>query len=210
MFDRLQDVKLIIGLNSRAEIGPQSPTWMHCWHCVCRILLVNFIGERSRKHYKRLFDKGQLRTQPLHPEIYQPHKQLEWLRNHLKFLSWRRWWRRLCSTCWRNRSRKWIKLPTHTREHAKSPKSIVCSIHLHVWLSSWSCWIPLGFTAKDLGTLTQKYWDLHRNIISGADSAAFTVLTVHYNLACGTLVPHAERRPELQPLLKQVLDFDVV
>ena len=66
------------------------------------------------------------------------------------------------------------------------------------------------FTAKDIGTLQQKYWDLHRNMMSGAESSVFTILTVHYNLACGTLVPHAAKRPDLQPLLKQVLDFDVM
>jgi hypothetical protein len=41
------------------------------------------------------------------------------------------------------------------------------------------------------------------------DGAAATLLTIQFNLVAGTLVPFAMKRPELRPLLKKVLDFDV-
>lgn len=41
------------------------------------------------------------------------------------------------------------------------------------------------------------------------DGTAATLLTTQCNLVAGTLVPHATQRPDLQPLLQQILDFDV-
>ena len=41
------------------------------------------------------------------------------------------------------------------------------------------------------------------------DGSTTTLLTIQYNLAAGTLGPHAFKRPELRPLLKQIMDFDV-
>lgn len=37
----------------------------------------------------------------------------------------------------------------------------------------------------------------------------FTILTIQYNLTIGTLAPFAINNPELQPILQQMLDFDV-
>ncbi len=41
------------------------------------------------------------------------------------------------------------------------------------------------------------------------DGAATTLITIQYNLAAGTLAPFAFKRPDLQPLLKRIMDFDV-
>ena len=35
------------------------------------------------------------------------------------------------------------------------------------------------------------------------------LLSIQCNLAAGTLAPYAESRPELRPLLKQILDFNI-
>lgn len=39
------------------------------------------------------------------------------------------------------------------------------------------------------------------------DGAATTLLTIQYNLAAGTLAPFAFKRPELQPILKKIMDL---
>ena len=41
------------------------------------------------------------------------------------------------------------------------------------------------------------------------DGSATTLLTIQYNLAAGTLAPHALKRPELQGLMQKILNFDV-
>ena len=66
-----------------------------------------------------------------------------------------------------------------------------------------------GLTPKDILFLRSKFWALHSDQICSMDGTAATLLTTQYNLVAGTLVPHATQRPELQPLLQQILDFDV-
>jgi acyl-CoA oxidase len=67
----------------------------------------------------------------------------------------------------------------------------------------------LGFTPEDVTYLTDKFWNFHRDYFGTMDSAAYTLLTIQYNLVAGTLGPHALKRPELRPLMKKILDFDV-
>ena len=57
--------------------------------------------------------------------------------------------------------------------------------------------------------LRPKFWALHSDLVAPLDGAAFTLITIQYNLAAGTLGPHAFKRPELRPLLQQIMDFDV-
>ena len=66
-----------------------------------------------------------------------------------------------------------------------------------------------ALTAYDCHFLTDKFWAMHLDNIAGLDLAAFTLLTIQYNLVIGTLAPHASKRPELRPVLQQLLDFDV-
>jgi acyl-CoA oxidase len=66
-----------------------------------------------------------------------------------------------------------------------------------------------GFTTEDVTYLTDKFWSLHRDYFGPMDCSAYTLLTIQYNLAAGTLGPHALKRPELRPLMKKILDFDV-
>lgn len=39
--------------------------------------------------------------------------------------------------------------------------------------------------------------------------AAFTLITIQYNLAAGTLAPFIEKRPDLQELMDKILSFEV-
>ncbi|KAJ7136146.1 acyl-CoA dehydrogenase NM domain-like protein [Mycena epipterygia] len=64
-------------------------------------------------------------------------------------------------------------------------------------------------TAHDVTTLSRKFWAMHSDNIVAVDIAAMALLTIQYNLAAGTIAPWAEERPELQPLLQKILDFEV-
>ncbi|EMD40441.1 hypothetical protein CERSUDRAFT_130285 [Gelatoporia subvermispora B] len=66
-----------------------------------------------------------------------------------------------------------------------------------------------ALTPQDIVFLKPKFWQLHMDQIAPMDGAATTLITIQYNLAAGTLAPFALRRPELQPLLKRIMDFDV-
>ena len=50
---------------------------------------------------------------------------------------------------------------------------------------------------------------MHTDPIAFIDGAAETLLTIQYNLCAGTLATYVKGRPDLAPLLKQVLGFEV-
>ncbi|RDA87725.1 hypothetical protein CP532_1789 [Ophiocordyceps camponoti-leonardi (nom. inval.)] len=64
-------------------------------------------------------------------------------------------------------------------------------------------------TAFDLKNLTPKFWSFHCDNICALDLAAFSLLTIQYNLMAGTLLRYIDERPEYKPLLERILDFDV-
>lgn len=64
-------------------------------------------------------------------------------------------------------------------------------------------------TPQDVVFMTPKFWQLHMDLMSNVDGAAMTLITIQYNLAAGTLAPFAFKRPELQPLLRSIMNFDV-
>ena len=64
-------------------------------------------------------------------------------------------------------------------------------------------------TSEDVLYLSPKFWNMHTDPISWIDGAAVTLLTIQYNLCAGTLATYVKGRPDLVPLLKQVLDFEV-
>jgi len=66
-----------------------------------------------------------------------------------------------------------------------------------------------GLTPEDIVYLRPKFWALHTDMIAPKDGAAMTLIAIQYNLAAGTLAPFAFKRPELRPLLRQIMDFDV-
>ncbi|KLO15455.1 acyl-CoA dehydrogenase NM domain-like protein [Schizopora paradoxa] len=64
-------------------------------------------------------------------------------------------------------------------------------------------------TLEDVAGLTEKFWEVTADHISAVDTQAMILLSIQCNLAAGTLAPYAESRPELRPLLKQILDFNI-
>ena len=57
--------------------------------------------------------------------------------------------------------------------------------------------------------MTPKFWQFHLDPINTKDLAAFTLSSIQINLAAGTLAPFTEKRPELQQLLRSIVNFDV-
>ncbi|KAK9234724.1 acyl-CoA dehydrogenase/oxidase C-terminal [Lipomyces kononenkoae] len=66
-----------------------------------------------------------------------------------------------------------------------------------------------GFTVKDVLELTPKFWQYHQDLINPLDMAAFTLITIQYNLCAGTLAPFISDRVDLEELMEQILNFDV-
>ncbi|KAJ5244032.1 hypothetical protein N7489_004128 [Penicillium chrysogenum] len=66
-----------------------------------------------------------------------------------------------------------------------------------------------GLTAVDVLQFTQKFWNLHLDLVGALDCAAFTLMTIQINLAGGTLAPFAGKHPQYRKLLDQILNFDI-
>lgn len=64
-----------------------------------------------------------------------------------------------------------------------------------------------GMTITDLLNLTPKFWDFHMDPVIALDSAAFTLMTIQYNLCAGTIARFATTRPDLVPLVRDLLQF---
>ncbi|KAH9851410.1 acyl-CoA dehydrogenase NM domain-like protein [Lenzites betulinus] len=59
----------------------------------------------------------------------------------------------------------------------------------------------------DLLSLTPKFWQLHNDPVALLDGAAMMLLTIQYNLCAGTIARHAVRRPELLPIVGDLLRY---
>ncbi|KAN0136329.1 acyl-CoA dehydrogenase NM domain-like protein [Lactarius tabidus] len=66
-----------------------------------------------------------------------------------------------------------------------------------------------ALTVEDILYLSPKFWNMHTDPIACIDAAAETILTIQYNLCAGTLATYLKGRPDLAPLLKLVIDFEV-
>ena len=67
-----------------------------------------------------------------------------------------------------------------------------------------------GLTVKDVQELSPKFWDMHSDPIAWNDGATMTILTIHINLAVGTISSYLKERPDLQPLVDDLLAFRAV
>ncbi|KAG1751630.1 acyl-CoA dehydrogenase NM domain-like protein [Suillus paluster] len=71
--------------------------------------------------------------------------------------------------------------------------------------------LAFGITLHDTLYLTQKFWDMHTDLIAVHDAAAWTLLIIQYNLAAGTLARYAATtRPELVSLVEDILRWNVI
>lgn len=66
-----------------------------------------------------------------------------------------------------------------------------------------------ALSVEDILYLSPKFWDMHTDPIACIDASAETLLTIQYNLCAGTLATYLKERPDLAPLLKLVIDFEV-
>ncbi|KAI0689045.1 acyl-CoA dehydrogenase NM domain-like protein [Cytidiella melzeri] len=59
----------------------------------------------------------------------------------------------------------------------------------------------------DVLTLSPKFWELHQDPLMALDGAAMTLVTIQVNLTTGTIARHAVHRPELVPLVDDLLAY---
>ncbi|PYH92490.1 acyl-CoA oxidase [Aspergillus ellipticus CBS 707.79] len=65
-------------------------------------------------------------------------------------------------------------------------------------------------TLDDIVNLTPKFWRIFTDGIILRDTVAHIIFTMQCNLVAGTIAPFVLKRPDLEPLMKQLLHFDVV
>ncbi|KAE9396301.1 acyl-CoA dehydrogenase NM domain-like protein [Gymnopus androsaceus JB14] len=66
-----------------------------------------------------------------------------------------------------------------------------------------------SLTREDIKNLSPKFWQLHSHPIVCIDGSATTLLTIHFNLALGTIIDHTSNRPELDGLIQDMLRYTV-
>lgn len=64
-----------------------------------------------------------------------------------------------------------------------------------------------GLTIDDVLTLSPKFWELHQDPIMAMDGGAMTLITIQVNLTSGTIARQAVHRPELVPLVDDLLNY---
>ncbi|KAI0656604.1 acyl-CoA dehydrogenase NM domain-like protein [Cubamyces menziesii] len=67
--------------------------------------------------------------------------------------------------------------------------------------------LSYDMTIDDLLSLSPKFWQLHNDPAVLLDGGAITLLTIQYNLCAGTIARYAKRRPELLPLVEDLLRY---
>ncbi|KAI0644435.1 acyl-CoA dehydrogenase NM domain-like protein [Trametes meyenii] len=67
--------------------------------------------------------------------------------------------------------------------------------------------LSYDMTIDDLLSLSPKFWQLHNDPAVLLDGGSITLLTIQYNLCAGTIARYAKRRPELIPLVEDLLQY---
>ncbi|KAF8888997.1 acyl-CoA dehydrogenase NM domain-like protein [Infundibulicybe gibba] len=70
--------------------------------------------------------------------------------------------------------------------------------------------LTYSMTAKDISSLSKKFWDCHSDPILTFDGAAATLLTIQYNLVAGTLAQYLTSRQDLAPLIDDLLQYRII
>ena len=55
--------------------------------------------------------------------------------------------------------------------------------------------------------LSPKFWELHQDPLMAMDGGAMTLITIQVNLTSGTIARQAVHRPELIPLVDDLLNY---
>lgn len=67
----------------------------------------------------------------------------------------------------------------------------------------------LELKADDVKNMTSKFWQFHSDPILFRDTGAMTNITIQYNPALGTLLDLGSEKPELQHLIKGILNYTI-
>ncbi|KIY63257.1 acyl-CoA dehydrogenase NM domain-like protein, partial [Cylindrobasidium torrendii FP15055 ss-10] len=76
----------------------------------------------------------------------------------------------------------------------------------HAYIRAESIWKSWGLTVEDVMTLSDKFWKMHMDPIAWHDGCSITVMTIHLNLAIGTIGTYAKDRPDLQKLCQDMIE----
>jgi acyl-CoA oxidase len=63
---------------------------------------------------------------------------------------------------------------------------------------------------EDVRDCTDKFWAYQYDPLFPHDLAAFTISAAHLNLAVGTLIRYLPEKPDLKPLVQELLRLDTV
>ncbi|KAJ7822923.1 acyl-CoA dehydrogenase NM domain-like protein [Mycena leptocephala] len=64
-------------------------------------------------------------------------------------------------------------------------------------------------TVEDIRATSQKFWKMHTDPIWTLDGGAGTLVTIQLNLCAGTIAMHNESRPDLDQILRDIMQFRV-
>ncbi|KAK0475049.1 acyl-CoA oxidase [Armillaria luteobubalina] len=71
----------------------------------------------------------------------------------------------------------------------------------------WKTW---GLTLEDIVHLSPKFWKIHNDPILCHNGSTATIMTIHLNLAVGTIGTYAADRPELRTLCRDMMDCKTI
>ncbi|PYH31550.1 acyl-CoA oxidase [Aspergillus neoniger CBS 115656] len=66
-----------------------------------------------------------------------------------------------------------------------------------------------GVTLEACLHMTPKFWAVHKDGIIVRDAVSHILVTIQLNLVAGTVAPFALKRPDLHPLMKEILNFEI-
>lgn len=62
-------------------------------------------------------------------------------------------------------------------------------------------------TMEDIQNVSPKFWQLHQDPITLLDGGVITLMTIQYNLCVGTIAHYIPDRPDLIPLVEDLLKW---
>ncbi|KAF9024103.1 acyl-CoA oxidase [Hymenopellis radicata] len=80
----------------------------------------------------------------------------------------------------------------------------------NAYMRAEQIWKKWGLTFEDILTLSPKFWKIHNDPIAWHDGSSITIMTIHLNLAVGTIGTYAKDRPELQRLCADMMDCKAI
>ncbi|PLB43760.1 acyl-CoA oxidase [Aspergillus steynii IBT 23096] len=67
-----------------------------------------------------------------------------------------------------------------------------------------------GLAMHDIIALSPRFWQVHKDYMAFRDTVAQIIVMVQINIVAGTVALYAAVRPDLHPLMENILNFDVI